>query len=115
MQVDIDEMRLRAALDRAISRSFSRYLRATEKAREDFMQADETAWSRFYPWIRSAGSKQAEQSALAGYRNEVRPYADIYKRSLDSAESARYSDKRAIESALSGSHLEEKIRLLNRI
>lgn len=115
MQANIDEMRLRAALDRAVQRSYSRYLKLTERQREQFSQADELAWKSYYPWIRAAASQSAREQAFAGYRHRVQAHGDAYKNCLAIAESARLADKAKIEETLKNPDLEAKIRLLNQI
>ena len=115
MYVDVDEMRVRAALDSAVQNSTARYFRQTERARQDFQRADEATWAKYYPWYRGATTYEGRVDIMSAYKREVMPYAAAYKRAVEQAEIGRKTDKTQIEFALQVPEIEEKIRLLRRI
>lgn len=115
MYIDTDKMRLRAALDTAVQRSFARYLGQTERAREDFKRADEELWRKYYPWYVAAVTTDAKAIQMAAYKRELQPWAAAYDQSITYAEHSRSRDKAQIDEALAHPQLEEKIRLLARI
>ena len=112
MLIDIDNMRLRAALDRAVQNSFARYLRATELAREEFEKADQAIWNRYDHWYSTAANTAARASVIAAYKDELYPWAAVYSRAVESADISRKRDKAKIDALLQEPDLETKIRLL---
>lgn len=115
MYDELDSMRVRAALDTAVQNSSARYFRLTQRARQDFQQADEACWAKYYPWYRGASTHEGRANIMSAYKRELMPLAAAYKRAVEQAEHGRRTDKTQIEFALQVPELEEKIRLLRRI
>lgn len=115
ISADLDEMRVRVALDRAVQRSITRYFNLTEEARESFRLADERIWAAHVPWIQSAREMHRREAQIAAYRRELQPWGDRLARTLYIAECARTGDKAKIESALNAPSVEDKIRLLSQV